>query len=165
MNFGVSEIEIGEISSVFVYGTLKRGQCRGAMWPFDPLRVSVVFTLGTLFDRHDYPAMTSGTDDVVGEKWDFRPDQMQRVLEVLDAIEGANQPGVPDLYHRVFVTTWDLGEQSAANHGSDAAISCKSYCYHYASDPEENGFTRILPARTIERHGRPCVQWPTQSHH
>ena len=165
MNFGASEIEIGEISSVFVYGTLKRGQCRGAMWPYDPLRVTAVFTLGTLFDRHDYPAMTSGTDDVVGEKWDFRSDQIQRVLEVLDAIEGANQPGVPDLYHRVLVTTWDLGEQSAANPRSDAAMSGKCYSYHYASDPEEDGFTRVLPARTRERHSRPCVQWPTQSHH
>jgi gamma-glutamylcyclotransferase (GGCT)/AIG2-like uncharacterized protein YtfP len=163
VNFGDSETEISVISSVFVYGTLKRGQCRGAMWPVEPLNVSVVFTLGTLFDRHDYPAMTSGTDDVVGEKWDFRPEQMPRVLEVLDAIEGANQPRVPDLYRRVVVTTWDLCESGAAEHRADAETSRMSYTYHYASDPEDDGFTRILPDQSDEGRVRPCVQWPTTS--
>jgi gamma-glutamylcyclotransferase (GGCT)/AIG2-like uncharacterized protein YtfP len=165
VNFGNSETEIGVISSVFVYGTLKRGECRGAMWPVEPLGVSAVFTHGTLFDRHDYPAMTSGTDDVVGEKWDFRPEQMQRVLEVLDAIEGANQLGVPDLYRRVVVTTWDICELGASGHRVDAETARKSYTYHYASDPEDDGFTRILPEQAVEGRVRPCVQWPTQSRH
>ncbi|MGI9466027.1 MAG: gamma-glutamylcyclotransferase family protein [Rubripirellula sp.] len=165
MNFGDCETEIGVISSVFVYGTLKRGQKRGEMWPFEPLRVSVVLTHGTLFDRHDYPAMTSGTDDVVGERWDFRPEQMQRVLEVLDAIEGANQPGVPDLYRRVVVTTWNLCEAGTADHRVDAEAACKSYTYHYASDPVDDGFARILPDRSAQGGVRPRVQWPTPSQH
>jgi gamma-glutamylcyclotransferase (GGCT)/AIG2-like uncharacterized protein YtfP len=161
VNFGNSDTNIGMISSVFVYGTLKRGQCRGVMWPFEPLRVSLVFTHGTLFDRHDYPAMTSGTDHVVGEKWDFHPEQMQRVLEVLDAIEGANQVGVPELYRRVVVTTWDLCESGAAENCFDAETSRKSYTYHYASDPVDDGFIRILPDQSDEvRVGR-FVQWPT----
>ncbi|MGI9441379.1 MAG: gamma-glutamylcyclotransferase family protein [Rubripirellula sp.] len=163
VNFGDSETGNGVISSVFVYGTLKRGQCRGAMWPFEPLKVSVVFTHGKLFDRPDYPAMTSGTDDVVGEKWDFRPEQMPRVLEVLDAIEGANQQGVPDLYRRVVVTTWDLCESGTNENRIDAEISRKSYTYHYASDPTDDGFTRIMPDQSAETSVRLCVQWPTAS--
>ncbi len=160
MNFDDSDTETGVISSVFVYGTLKRGQCRGAMWPYEPLRVSVVFTYGTLFDRHDYPAMTSGTDDVVGERWDFLPEQMQRVLEVLDVIEGANQLGAPDLYRRVVVTTWELCESGAAENCVDAETSRQSYTYHYASDPADAGFTRILPDQSGDVGVRPCVQWP-----
>lgn len=163
MNSGDSDTNIGVISSVFVYGTLKRGQCRGAMWPFEPLRVSLVFTYGTLFDRHDYPAMASGIDHVVGEKWDFHPEQMQRVLEVLDAIEGANQAGVPDLYRRVVVPTWDLCEAGTAENCVDPEISRKSYTYHYASDPADDGFTRILPGQSDEGCVRPFVQWPTKS--
>ncbi|MAI70646.1 MAG: hypothetical protein CMM01_07020 [Rhodopirellula sp.] len=154
-------MEIDTISSVFVYGTLKRGQCRGDMWPFEPLRVSAVFTHGTLFDRHDYPAMTSGTDNVFGEKWDFRPEQMQRVLKVLDAIEGANQPGVPDLYRRVVVMTWGLGESGSAEHRIDADTSRKAYTYHYASDPLDDGFTHILPDHVTLGHVGPGVHWPT----
>ena len=151
------------ISSVFVYGTLKRGQCRGVMWPFEPLRVSLVFTLGALYDRHDYPAMTSGTDCVVGEKWDFHSEQMQRVLEVLDAIEGANQVGAPDLYRRVVVATWDLYEPGAAGNSGDAETSRKAYTYHYASDPADDGFTRILPGQSDQWSVGPCVQWPTMT--
>jgi gamma-glutamylcyclotransferase (GGCT)/AIG2-like uncharacterized protein YtfP len=116
-----------------------------------------------LFDRPDYPAMTSGTDDVVGEKWDFRPEQMPRVLEVLDAIEGANQRGVPDLYRRVVVTTWPLCETGTAGNRVDAEPARKSYTYHYASDPADDGFTRILPDQLAETPVGMCVQWPTTS--
>ena len=163
MNFGDSDTSIGTISSVFVYGTLKRGQWRGVMWPFEPLRVSLVFTRGTLFDRHDYPAMTSGTDRVVGEKWDFHSEQMQRVLEVLDAIEGTNQVGAPDLYRRVVVATWDLYEPGAAGNSGDAETSRKAYAYHYASDPADDGFTRILPGQSDQWPVGRCVQWPTMN--
>ncbi len=163
VNFGKTKTEIGVISSVFVYGTLKRGQCRGAMWPFEPLRVSVVFTQGTLFDRHDYPAMTSGTDNVIGEKWDFRPEQMPRVLEVLDAIEGANRQGEPDLYSRVVVPTWKICESVGDEHRLAAEASVQSYTYHYARDPADDGFTRILPTQAGEGRVRPFVQWPTRS--
>lgn len=160
VNSGNPEMEIDVICSVFVYGTLKRGQCRGDVWPFEPLGVSRVFTHGMLFDRHDYPAMISGMDYVLGEKWNFRPEQMQQVLEVLDAIEGANQPGIPDLYRRVIVTTWDLGESVSAAHCVDADALGKSYTYHYARDPADDGFTRIMPDQAAQGLARQGVQWP-----
>lgn len=163
VNIGDCENETGEIVSVFVYGTLKRGQCREGMWPVDPLRVSSVFTHGTLFDRQDYPAMTSGTDEVVGEKWDFFPQQMQRVLEVLDAIEGANQPGIPDLYRRVVVPTWDLCQSVTVGSPSDIDTAGKSFTYHYARDPLKDGFIRLLPTQAVQRRAKPCVRWPVSS--
>jgi gamma-glutamylcyclotransferase (GGCT)/AIG2-like uncharacterized protein YtfP len=127
------------ISSIFVYGTLKRGECRASMWPCNPLAVRPVWTLGALFDRSDYPAMTSGTDCVSGERWDFRHPEMQQVLEVLDAIEGANQPGLPDLYRRLVVDTWDLPQEPVGVAQSDATT--RAYIYHYARDPIGDGFT------------------------
>ena len=146
------------ISSIFVYGTLKRGQCRGAMWPVEPLQVSDVYTHGTLFDRHDYPAMTSGTDRVAGERWDFHPEQIPRVLEVLDAIEGANQPGLPDLYRRVVVATWELFQDAEAY--PEKGRSRAAYTYHYCREPLDEGFTRVLPEPSQDQHAESCVCWP-----
>lgn len=177
MNFGHPEIDADMISSIFVYGTLKRGQCRGAMWPVQPMGVFPVFTHGTLFDRQDYPAMTSGTDCVAGERWDFHPDQMPRVLEVLDAIEGANQPGFPDLYRRVVVATWRLSEDRGLSGGSGLSggparcsdtgtstiASTIAYTYHYAREPSDDGFTRVLVDQDAEDPARQCVCWPLLS--
>ncbi|MDA7864931.1 gamma-glutamylcyclotransferase [bacterium] len=167
MNFANLETKADMISAIFVYGTLKRGQCRGAMWPVQPVSVFPVFTHGTLFDRHDYPAMTSGTDCVAGERWDFHSDQMPRVLEVLDAIEGANQPGFPDLYRRVVVTTWELSENRGRSGDSvrcsDAGNSTIAYTYHYAREPSDDGFTRVLVDQDAEDPASQCVCWPTSS--
>jgi gamma-glutamylcyclotransferase (GGCT)/AIG2-like uncharacterized protein YtfP len=158
VNLGNPETDVDMISSVFVYGTLKRGQCRGAMWPVQPLSVSVVYTHGTLFDRQDYPAMISGTDCVAGERWDFHPEQIQRVLEVLDSIEGANQSGIPDLYRRVVVMTWELSDN--AEHCSDTGASKIAYTYHYSREPSHDGFTRLLAEHAGKDGVRQCVCWP-----
>ena len=128
------------------------------MWPVEPLEVFAVYTYGTLFDRHDYPAMTSGTDRVAGERWDFHPEQMPRVLEVLDAIEGANQPGLPDLYRRVVVATWELSQGDA---GCPEQGCCRAaYTYHYCNEPLEDGFTLVVPDPSKGEHANSCVCWP-----
>ncbi len=129
------------ISSIFVYGTLKQQECRGAMWPCKPLTVQPAWTHGALFHRSDYPAMTHGTDRVSGERWSFQCEQMLQVLQVLDAIEGANQPTAPDLYRRLIVDTWDLPRESIEMVKQTRAI--RAYTYHYANDPQGDGFQRM----------------------
>lgn len=134
------------ITAVFVYGTLKRGQCRSELWPAQPLSVQAAWTRGTLFGRRDYPAMTAGSDRVLGELWKFRADDIARVLETLDEIEGASQPGQKDLYARIEVETWDLTDQPLEN----------ANVYHYAIDPTSDGFVRLEPGEDG------FARWPTQ---
>lgn len=53
---------------IFVYGTLKRGEEREAMWPRWPVRVEAATTLGILYDIGPYPALAAGDDVVEGER-------------------------------------------------------------------------------------------------
>ncbi|MCC5786726.1 MAG: gamma-glutamylcyclotransferase [Phycisphaerales bacterium] len=88
--------------SVFVYGTLKRGQCRETCWPAAPVDVRPAQVQGLLYDLGAYPALRNGEGRVAGELWEFAPEHMPRVLEVLDMVEGyADSPS--DLYRRVQV--------------------------------------------------------------
>ncbi|EMI18020.1 AIG2-like domain protein [Rhodopirellula maiorica SM1] len=133
------------LTSVFVYGTLKRGECRESLWPAAPASIQVGWTRGKLFHRHDYPAMQAGEDRVLGEFWSFSDDQMHEVLQVLDQIEGTNQPGFDDLYHRVHVEVYTPDNQPLG----------AAFGYHYATDPLDDGFTRVVPAEP-----EALVQWP-----
>ncbi len=132
-------------AAVFVYGTLKRGQCRESMWPAPPATVCEGFVFGSLFGREDYPAMTGGHDRVLGECWQFEMAEMPAVLEVLDRIEGTNQAGEADLYHRVIVDVFDLRGN----------LLGEAYTYRYASDPLADGFV-LLCAAGKETY----VAWP-----
>jgi gamma-glutamylcyclotransferase (GGCT)/AIG2-like uncharacterized protein YtfP len=134
------------ITAVFVYGTLKRGQCRSGLWPAQPLSVQAAWTRGTLFERSDYPAMTAGEDRVLGELWCFDGADITRVLETLDQIEGTNQPGQGDLYVRSEVDTWDLTDQPLES----------ANVYHYATDPTSDGFTRLEPSDDA------FARWPAE---
>ena len=120
-------------SSVFVYGTLKQGQCRQHYWPVQPAGIQVGWVRGSLYGRADYPAMTAGQDRVLGELWRFDAGDIDRVLRTLDRVEGTNQDGLPDLYHRVSIEAWDLD-----NHSCGLA-----WTYLYATDPVQDGFVRI----------------------
>lgn len=122
-----------ESDSVFVYGTLKRGQCRENLWPVPPIKVTPGWILAKLFGREDYPAIVPGNDQVMGECWRFTAQQMPAVIKRLDQIEGTNQAGEPDLYVRKLVMTFSM----------DGITLGESYCYFYASDPESDGFERI----------------------
>lgn len=134
------------IRAVFVYGTLKRGQCRGGLWPAEPLSIEVAWVRGTLFGRHDYPAMTAGEDRILGERWEFDAADFDRVIQTLDQIEGTNQPGRPDLYLRVHLQTWDL-----QGHSLGDAVG-----YRYATDPRQDGFILLDPAEDG------FVRWPAE---
>lgn len=156
------------VSAVFVYGTLKQGQCRAGLWPCRPQEVVAAWTLGRLFGRHDYPAMISGTERVLGECWLFVSDQMPTVLETLDQIEGTNQPGEKSLYDRVIIEVQPVTERPAGvlaarvlpEPGSDPIVAARqasvpAWTYHYASDPLEQDFHQLSPGR----HG--YVRWPS----
>lgn len=94
-------------SRVFVYGTLKRGQCREGCWPAKPLSIAEGQLSGVLFDLGPFPGLQEGSGRVSGEVWEFAADDMPAVLAALDAIEGySNSPA--DLYRRVTKSV-DLG--------------------------------------------------------
>ncbi len=126
------------MNQVFVYGTLKRDQCRGQMWPRTPTSIAPGWVRGTLFGRHDYPAMTPGDDRVRGELWRFEMSDMDAVMKVLDQIEGC-----PVLYVRAVVDVFD----------SDDAGLGQAHAYHYAVDPKGDGFVRVVPVDGL-------VAWP-----
>jgi gamma-glutamylcyclotransferase (GGCT)/AIG2-like uncharacterized protein YtfP len=81
-----------EITSFFVYGTLKRGQLRESCWPHAPRSIQAAYVRGSLFDLGPYPAMTTGEDWVAGELWTFAARHIETTLQTLDQIEGY-QPG------------------------------------------------------------------------
>ena len=86
---------------IFVYGTLKSSQHRARQWPISPLHIQPAWTLGRLYDTGPYPAMLTGKDRIAGELWTFRDEDLPTTFEVLDEIEGTNQPGQPNDYDRV----------------------------------------------------------------
>jgi gamma-glutamylcyclotransferase (GGCT)/AIG2-like uncharacterized protein YtfP len=79
------------INAVFVYGTLKRGECRAKFWPHPPVRVETATIRGRLYDLGPYPALGPGDDLVSGEVWHLAPEHVDETLRVLDEIEGASE--------------------------------------------------------------------------
>lgn len=106
----------------FVYGTLKRGECREAAWPAPPLRIETGYVRGALYDLGPYPALTAGTDWVRGETWWFDPADASAVRATLDKIEVYDQPGEPDLYLR---RTIDV----VASPGGPLSVVAETYVY------------------------------------
>ncbi len=134
---------------VFVYGTLKRGQCREACWPAAPEEVRLAWTRGELYDTGPYPAMLPGEGWVAGELWSFDPAQAARVLAALDRVEGTNQPGFENEYDRATVTVFlDDGQQLAAE------------TYFYARRDQLRHLRRVPPAPSW--NDLPMASWPSQ---
>lgn len=129
------------IDAFFVYGTLKRGECRSQCWPCRPQSVQRAWTHGTLFSRSDYPALVSGHDPVLGELWRFALGDVAAVIQVIDAIEGTGQTDEEDLYTREIVTVF----------GVDGGQLGRAYTYCYAADPKQDGFVQVR---------RPPWEWP-----
>jgi gamma-glutamylcyclotransferase (GGCT)/AIG2-like uncharacterized protein YtfP len=106
------------ITDLFVYGTLKRGECRELMWPRKPIRVRDAFILAQLYDLGAYPAIRVDESDeaasgvehldwVAGELWSFAPEDLLATLAVLDEIEQTNQRGYRNLYDHVLIRAFD----------------------------------------------------------
>lgn len=136
------------VCAVFAYGTLKRGQCRQACWPAEPLDVFKAWTLGELTDTGPYPALFHGSDAVAGEVWIFDQVSMARVLEVLDDVE-EYRPGqtATNLYEREIVRCT----------GQDGIVH-RAHAYFYARPQEKSCFRRIEPEHVCA--GRAYAVWP-----
>ena len=89
-------------SSIFVYGTLQRGEERSGRWPRQPRLVERATIQGRIHDLGPYPALVEGTDRVLGELWHFDPADLLETLRVLDEIECYGNDEV-DLYVRRIV--------------------------------------------------------------
>ena len=128
---------------IFVYGTLKQQEERGGLWPRTPLSIATAYVQGELFDLGPYPAMcppTNGSpgDCIAGEVWSFTEADMPTVLHVLDAIEGYQQPGQPNLYIRTTIKYTLFDQQRGQAH---------TYCYAHPA-MLLNSAHRITPDAT-----------------
>lgn len=128
------------VQTMFVYGTLKRGQSREMLWPHPPVSVEFATVRGTLFDLGPYPALLPGDDVVRGEAWHFDRRHVAPTLAVVDRIEGFDPSG-ESLYVREMVYC-----------RTQAGNECRAYTYYYAHpiDPRENRRVRASAAGFCE---------------
>jgi len=155
------------ITDLFVYGTLKRGQCRETMWPRPPVSIRPAFIRGRLYDLGPYPAIWCGdclchgspadichpadadADDcdwVAGEIWSIHPSDLAATIEELDMIEETNQPGVLNLYDHILV-------RAHAQPGSGESVLALAYQYSRLEDLSPSSRVHRRPD---DRH----VIWP-----
>lgn len=134
---------------VFVYGTLKTGQIRERSWPRRPVSIELGWTLGVLYDTGPYPALVAGQDAVAGEVWGFEEADMTETLEVLDRIEGTNQPDEENYYNRERATVFlQKGGQREA------------FLYRFARLDQVTGFGYLQPKLDIG--GQLLSIWPEE---
>lgn len=129
----------------FVYGTLKRGQCREACWPAAPLQVQTGFVRGTLVDLVDYPALLPGDNWVRGEVWLIASQHVAETLRVLDAIEGFQPGRANNLYDRRSVAVY--------RSTGDAQPMVTAHTYWYAD-------ATVNAAVIAPREHRQSAEWP-----
>lgn len=135
------------LERLFVYGTLKRGQCREHCWPCTPLSVQAALVRGKLFDTGPYPALFHGNDWVLGEVWTFRAVELPAVLKVLDEIEGYVEHSTSNLYNREKINCELLD-------GSDDTLletgdQVQADVYIYAHSNEQAIFQYVAPQIAI----------------
>lgn len=116
---------------IFVYGTLRQGQCREHCWPRSPQQVATAFAQGELYDLGPYPALLTGDDLVRGECWTVRAADLAETLQVLDVIEGFAQPGEADLYRRQVVDVFicDGDPDPTGEIGIESLVTTRAYAY------------------------------------
>ncbi len=129
----------------FVYGTLKRGQCREACWPAAPLQVLDGFVRATLIDLVEYPGLLPGDNWVRGEIWQIAAADVAETLRVLDAIEGYQPGGTNNLYDRRSVEVYRSTDDSKP------LVTAHSYWY---ADPTVNA------AVVAPYEHRDFAEWP-----
>lgn len=119
-------------TSIFVYGTLQRGECRERCWLRPPLRVEPATVRGALYDLGPYPALAAGENCIAGELWQLAAADLAATLMELDRVEGFASRD-DDLYHRVIITC-----QAAAG-------PVEAWTYRYARLHELQPSQRIMP--------------------
>ncbi len=123
------------MNKIFVYGTLKKGGKLSRNWPVDPVSIKNARVRASLYNMGWYPAIRSdpkSDDTVSGEVWEFREEDMDRVLQVIDRVEGYRDRD-DDLYKRITVIA-EYGE------GADKVMA-----YEFANPIDETRFKKIEP--------------------
>lgn len=126
--------QLGEVN-FFVYGTLKRGECRQQMWPRLPRVVEEAWVLGELYDAGNYPALLPGSDKVLGELWTFAASDFEAIAKVIDEIEEYRVGDPYNLYNREVIDCETLSGRRAS-----------AYTYIYARLHDLPTFTRLTAA-------------------
>ncbi len=79
--------ETDDVSSIFVYGTLKSGYGLSHVWPNRPKSIVLGRIAANLLNLGPYPGAIEGTGFVLGELWRFDLEEMAAVLKSLDEAE------------------------------------------------------------------------------
>jgi len=122
----------------FVYGTLKRRECREHMWPRSPLVVEDAWIHGELYDTGSYPALVPGTDKVLGELWTFAASDFEAVARVLDEIEEYRPLDPYNLYN--------LYNREVVECETASGRRALAQTYIYARLKDLPAFTRLAPS-------------------
>jgi len=120
---------MSKILNVFVYGTLKEGRPLDRKI-FADTRLSVIPATigGTLYNLGRYPAVKlTGKGLVQGEIHKFHKDDIRKVIEIMDMIEGYSQKREEknNLYNRRVVT-------AKTKDGEKTDV----YVYEYSQEPK-----------------------------
>lgn len=154
------------VTDVFVYGTLKRGQCREQMWPRPPLSICPGFVRGWLFDLGPYPAMWCGDchelgddghdsescscDWIEGEIWSLAEAEMAVTIKTLDEIEETNQPQAHNYYDQILVRVYESPTTARSTTRSRLALT-----YQFSRLNDTDPASRIVPVAPAN-----VVVWP-----
>lgn len=128
-----------KVSSIFVYGTLQRGEERERCWPHPPQAIEPAEIRAALYDLGDYPAIIPGDNCIAGELWHLRPQDLAATLQALDEIECCGQGGV-DLYVRQVVDC------------RTATGIAQAYTYLLADEAIAKAALRVLPGEDGRCH-------------
>ena len=134
----------------FVYGTLKKSQLRGGLWPRKPLQIRSAVIQADLFDLGPYPAAAQGSGWILGEIWHFEPGDMHATIQTLDLIEGYDPRDSYNEYVReIVVAEWVDG---------DKATTCNAFAYLNAQAKRLEMARQIKPILKV--FGRTAAAWP-----
>ena len=139
------------ISAFFVYGTLKKSYLRGGLWPCKPLRILPGTIQSDLFDLGSYPAASPGDQWLLGEIWEFLPEDMDATIAELDQIEGYYPGGEKNEYNRQVVTAEFVGPDNMP-------LNTQAFAYFAARAKQLEVARKIRPF--LQFLGRPVASWP-----
>lgn len=147
-----------DCTSVFVYGTLKKDQLRGTLWPRGPICIEPAIAQGLLWDLGSYPGLIPGDDPILGEVWTFEPCDIIPTLETLDAIEGYDPKSDTGLYLRRKIDVHLLSQDQKQN----PPLRCFTYMI-----PDINVWpkARRIKPRIDKHHQATLVAWPDEQSH
>lgn len=123
--------------SVFVYGTLKRGQSNHQLIKHYIASVTPAAVRGWLYNLGPYPAVVEGSGWVYGELVEFLPEFVEEAFQSMDQLEGVNHARpTSDLYERITTKAVTMDGES---------VSCEMYRYPNTRK-EELSLDELLPS-------------------